>query len=138
MQCSILEIGQSPNCKNEQVRLLKYTLKSCSCKSYMGKIWILPPIDNFLTKKSGQGLPYVHVLLLKKSNLKGIFIRTNDPQLAICFPPSCSQFLPSFLPPSLPHSLPSFLSSFYYSGFCFITHHGNHPSFCCSNVYMFE
>lgn len=84
-------------------------------------------MDSFMT---GQGLPRVHVLLLKKSDLKGVFIRTNDPHLAICFPASLLLSVPpilySFLLPfsslSLPLFLPSFLSSFYYPGFSILSH----------------
>lgn len=79
---------------------------------------------------TGQDLPRVHVFLLKKSDLKGVFIRTNDPHLAICFPPSLLLSVPpilySFLLPfsslSLPQFLPSFLSSFYYPGFSILSH----------------
>lgn len=44
-------------------------------------------MDSFMTKESGQDLSHVDVLLPKKSNLKEVFIRINNPYLAICLPP---------------------------------------------------
>lgn len=98
----------------------------------MGKIWLLPVTGIFIIKKSGQDLLHAHVLLLKKSNLEGVFIRTNDSYLGICFPSSSRQFLPSFFPPSscslplsspsLPQSLPSFLTTFYPTDFSILSH----------------
>lgn len=53
---------------------------------------VVSPRDSFKAKKSVQDLSLVHVLFLKKSNLKGVLIRTNDSYSAICWRP--------FLPPS--------------------------------------
>lgn len=65
-------------------------------------------MNSFMTKRSGQDSFHTHVLLLKKSNLKGVFIRTNDAYIAICFSPS----LPPLSSPTFLQSLPPFPPSY--------------------------
>lgn len=108
----------------------------------MGKIWILRPMDNFMTEKSDQDLPHIHFAF---KEVKGVFIRTNDPYLAICFPPSLllsvSPTLSSFLLPTaylspLSPSLNCFPPSYPLSitQVC-LFYQTSWDDFCCSNMF---
>lgn len=65
------------------------------------------PMDSFMTKRSGKDSPHIHVPLLNKWSLKGVFTRTSNTHLAVYLPPC----LPALMNSSLPCSLsPSRLS----------------------------